>query len=88
MFRLPLRRKNYVFFAWVSLLDLSSHLLVLHLCWSLDAVDRVKIEAVETCEIIFIFELFLQLAEVSRTCTEAKQHQNLDGLKIVKKMYS
>lgn len=61
---------------------------MLHLCISLDAGDRVKMETVETYEIIFILEIFLQLAERSSTCTEAIQLQNMDGLKNLKKMYS
>lgn len=70
-----------MFFAWVSLLDLSSVLPVLHLCMS---PDRVKMEAVATYKINFIFEMLLQLAEVSGTCSEAKQHQNMNGLKNLK----
>lgn len=61
---------------------------MLHLCISLDAGDRVKMETVETYGIIFILEIFLQLAEGSRTCTEAVHLQNMDGLKNLKKMYS
>lgn len=37
-----------MFFVWVSLLDLSSDLPVFHLCMSLDAGDRVRMEAVQT----------------------------------------
>lgn len=74
-----------MFFACVSLLNLSSDLPMLHLCMS---PDRMKMESVETFEFIFIFEIFLQLAEVSRTCFKAKQHQNMDGLKNLKKTYS
>lgn len=64
-----------MFFEWRSLLDLSSDLLTLNLCVSLDAEDRMRLEAVEAQEIIFIFEILLQLSEVPKTCTEAKQHQ-------------
>lgn len=60
---------------------------MLRLCISLDVEDRVEMVAVKTYKIIVIFEIFLQLAEVSRNCTEAKQHQNMDGPKILKKVY-